>query len=69
MTHLDFYLTADPKAMSDAELGEALSALTICRRLMDGLPSGTPLLDAAFCKYARRDPVAVEFAHMAEVAA
>lgn len=54
-------ITADPSAMSDAELESGIDYCQRWRPLFDGLPRGISLLDAALCKFARRDPLAVEF--------
>lgn len=54
-------MTADVTAMSDAELESSIDYCQRGRPLFDGLPRGISLLDAALCKFARRDPLALEF--------
>lgn len=54
-------MTADVSAMSDDELDAGIEYCQRWRPLFDGLPKGISLLDAALCKFARRDPLAVEF--------
>jgi hypothetical protein len=54
-------MTADVTAMTDAELDSSIDYCQRWRPLFDGLPRGISLLDAALCKFARRDPLALEF--------
>jgi hypothetical protein len=54
-------MSADVSAMSDAELQSGIDYCQRWRPLFDGLPRGISLLDAALCKFARRDPLAIEF--------
>mgnify|MGYP001389499717 CR=1 FL=1 len=54
-------MTADVTAMSDADLESGIEYCQRWRPLFDGLPRGISLLDAALCKFARRDPLAIEF--------
>lgn len=54
-------MTADPSAMSDADLESGIAYCQRWRPLFEGMPRGVSLLDAALCKFARRDPLAVEF--------
>lgn len=61
MNQFDFITTAPVEAMSDEELDAVATALERIRSLFEGLPKGITLWDAALCKHARRDPVAVAF--------
>lgn len=61
MNLLDIISTKPASAMSDAELDAAISEAEYYRKLFAGLASGITLWDAVLCKFARRDPLAIEF--------
>lgn len=69
MSNLEFYMNADAKAMTTDEIEAAISALGLCRDIMDDMPAGATLWDAALCKFHRRDPLGIEFMQSHEVAA
>jgi hypothetical protein len=69
MNLLSHTITADPSAMSDAELDASLAYLARWMPLFDGLPSGISLFDAALVKFHRRDPLGIAFMQTHEVAA
>ena len=54
-------ITADVSAMSDADLDSGIAYCQRWRPLFYGLPKGISLLDAALCKFARGDQLAVAF--------
>ena len=55
--------------MSDADLESGIEYCQKWRPLFHDLPRGISLLDAALCKFARGDRLAVEFMHSHQVAA
>lgn len=69
MSNLEFYMSADAKAMTTDEIETALSALSLCRQIMSEMPAGATLWDAALCKFHRHDPAGIEFMQSHEVAA
>lgn len=62
-------MTADVSAMSDADLESGIAYCQRWRPLFHDLPKGISLLDAALCKFARGDQLAVEFMHSHQVTA
>lgn len=69
MSNLQYYMTADPKAMTAADIEAAISGLEICRRLLDDMPAGATLWDVALAKFHRRDATALDFMNAFEAAA
>lgn len=61
MNRFNHSMTTPVSAMSDDELETSIDYCQRWRPLFDGLPRGISLLDAALCKFARRDPLAIEF--------
>jgi len=61
MNRLNHSMTAPVSAMTDDELDSGIEYCQRWRPLFHGLPRGISLLDAALCKFARRDPLALEF--------
>jgi hypothetical protein len=61
MNRFNHSMTAPVSAMTDDELDSGIEDCQRWRPLFEGLPRGISLLDAALCKFARRDPLALEF--------
>jgi hypothetical protein len=61
MEFLTASMTTNVRDMRDGEIAFAIRALSQCRALLECFPAGTDLWAAALCKYARRDPLAIEF--------
>lgn len=61
MNRIHDSMTKPVSAMTDAELDAGIAYCQKWRPLFHDLPKGISLLDAALCKFARGDALAVDF--------